>query len=264
MLDALSTRVPKALAPSVGLLATRLKARAALGDLAGVQVLHAEYEKVRRQQPSSARDRNVYRELGRLFVRQEDWCAAGTVYAEAVRAAQQLHAQFPTAAERDRYAANQAELLAEARACFERLDQREAQDLPALSLTEEEASGRQLADQARSNRWMRRVALGLMLVNSIGVAVLVGWTLALVSPPGTLGRRLFLLPLSATDLIGGEAGFLLVGLVVGTVLALACDGVLGLAGRWVPAARPIRAWLVLYLALGPWLAWLCHLLFPLD
>jgi tetratricopeptide (TPR) repeat protein len=106
---------------AIGLLASRLCARAEQDDTSGAEALRGEYEAAPRRLSCAASHLSVYRALGRMYIRRGAWEEADAAYQKALQAAGKLHAMFTSPAEQGRYGRAQEGLLAEAREFLERL-----------------------------------------------------------------------------------------------------------------------------------------------
>jgi tetratricopeptide (TPR) repeat protein len=255
---------------AIGLLASRLCARADKDNIAGLEALRAEYEAAPRGLSSAARDVRVYRALGRMYGRRADWAGADAAYRKAVQAAGKLYAMFASPAEQARYARAQAGLLAEAHDCLERLgsgqDDRHLREVfPARDEIERR---RQTVLQQRGGR-QRRLAWGMVVVNA---AVLAGLATSLhlrgtvpdrrpsVWAAATLGDHLLHLVRRAAAHFGPPGAVLLVSLVLWTALAFVPLLFPPLIGRLFPALRHRGGLSAACLAALPWLVWLfCYL-----
>jgi hypothetical protein len=281
-LDGLAGHVLVATRPGLrlGLLESRLCARAALPDGDGVEPLRQEYERGRRRSPLATRDLRVYRELGRLHARREEWERAAVVYAKAVAAARRLHGLLANAEDRERFAQSQADLLDEAGACLRRLGRDAEAERLATAFPAE--AGKSSADDVRRRRGrlLQRLGWGVTAVNVLCAAgvVAAAWVLeSRAAGPGTVlaptgeylvlkhpptpREFLFGLPLFVEARLGPSWDAFLVTLVVCALLVPLYAAARAAAGRLVPALGQRGRSAVLYLALAPWLSWAFWLLF---
>jgi tetratricopeptide (TPR) repeat protein len=268
-LDALEASATGETRAEIGpaLLASRLCARAALGDRDKAEALRAEYEAARRRHPSLARDVQVYRALGGMYSGLGDSDAAVAAYGEALRAAGALHAIFHTPEYQERYARAVATLLAEARDRLQPLGRGdEAAGLEELFRSASEA-GRAKMAKGRGDRLARRIGLTLTLVNAAVALALIALVLwrhfqAVGSLPAgppwlsapTAGKYLRHCLLIARLHLGPFPSFFLAVLIAWTLSALAYLLLLRLAGRFIPALRHRGGGVAVTLAVIPWVA----------
>jgi tetratricopeptide (TPR) repeat protein len=268
-------------AGALGVLASRLRLRAELDDLAGAEALRAEYESAPRRLFALARNLSVYQALARLHGRRGDWAGADAAYRKALHSAGKLYSLFTTPSEQARFARVQAPLLTEARECLEQLGKgMEDQHLrDVFPNTEEIERRRGMELQKRATR-QRRLALVLVLFNTIvllGLVAIVHFRptgpLTVEVQPGvrfparratTPTEYLLQLPIRAGAHFGPAGAMLLICLALWTTLALVVLPVAFLAGPLMPASRNGGGKWFLFLALLPWLSWIgCYLLTPL-
>jgi WD40 repeat protein len=243
----------------VALLESRLCARAALPDGAGVDELRAEYARRRRSYPSPTRDLRIYRALARLEVRRQDGAAAASAYRAALTAAEQLHAQFTDPADQERFARCMASLLVEAETSLRQLGQEvEAGQLATCFAA---ATRAQAASRRGSGLW-RRLAWGVTAINALVATVLMvrgGLPQVLAQPallevrqPGTPRDYLMALLLYLHVRLGEPWNLLLICLLYAILLVALVGVVHALRTRRTPALRQRGGATLLFFALIPW------------
>jgi WD40 repeat protein len=261
----------------VGLLESRLCARAALPDGDGVDALRTEYERQRRSYPSPTRDLRIYQALARLSARRQDGAAAASVYRAALAAADKLHGQLTDPADLERFARCEAELLAEATACLRALGKAaEAEELAATFLGEEAPKSSPDEVRQRRNRRFQGLARALTGLNALVAVALVVLVrvreLRATGPAGSVllpehagGLREVLTELVLlTHVRLGPAWAMFLVALVPCVLLVSLSSAVGFAvGRFLPVRRGRGGGVLLYLALLPWGVLLVGLLLQL-
>jgi hypothetical protein len=222
---------------------SQLCARAALGEREEADRLRTGYEAARRQLPSPTSDLRVYRALARLYREQGDAAAAEEAYSEALGAASGLHEAIVAADDRERFAAAQAALLAEAREFGEQAGRPGLVDFVAtLFAAPEEIERLRAAEQAAGNRRRHRAGLALAGVDlAAGLGTLL--YIALFTTPFQRHAEAML-----SWEVTGAALFFFGG------MTLLYSGLLRMAARWVPGTRGKGGAMTLYLAVLPWVA----------
>jgi hypothetical protein len=278
-LDALDGHALVATRPGVrfNLLESRLCARAALPDGAGLEPLRQEHERHRRRLPLATRDIRVYRALGGLYARREEWERAAAAYGVAVAAALRLQGLLAPA-DRGRFAQGQADLLAEAGGCLRRLGKDAEAERLTAALAAEAVKPPEDAGLRRGRR-LHRLGWGLTAVNMLCVATVVTaawvrelratWPGTVLRPDGecvvlkhppTLGEFLGGLPLFIEARLGPSWNFFAITVVVCALLVPLYAVGRAAAGRLIPALARRGGSVVFYLALAPWLTWVFWLL----
>jgi tetratricopeptide (TPR) repeat protein len=278
LLDALAAApAPQSLREesAVGLLASRLRARAALDDVAGSEALREELATTPRRLSSEARNLRAHQSLGRLYTRRGDFTKADAAYCQALEAAGKLYVMFTSPKNRARFAEVQAGLFAEANGCREKLKTfGQDQHLQEMSSLVAHMEHRRLARLQQSSRRLRRLAVGMILVNLVVLGSVAGWLLWKQATPvavnvagkqlrlprswpptQTAGDYLLLLPSLARTYISRNTAFFIVSLLVWTALATGHLLLYVIAGWFAPSFRQRGSLGTLALAALPWVTW---------
>lgn len=222
------------------LLASRLAARCALSDEAGLVELMAVYERLPARRRSALADLDAYPTLAAFFRRRGDAARALAAYARALDALRQLDEGFTEPYDRERFRRHRIPLVTTAQAYYRQLGRHDEADRLEAFFPDYPARKRK-AEELRQRRDARflRAGIALLVVNATVTAlsfVSLG-DLTQNEPPRPL-PTLFLL-LAAFSALG------------------AAFGVLGWVWHRIqPATARGRGIGLLVLEVVPWLLWL--------
>jgi hypothetical protein len=225
------------------LLAARIEAYTAIGNVKASEDLLAQYELTRAAAPSEIRDLQVYRAIARLHAQHEDWARAEPPYREVVTALQRLVGAWDDVADKTRLLQVHASVLNEARSCFEVLGKGAEFDGIVEPLANPEADARQTTEASLAiDRKLWHAGLRILLVNVICFA-LATWLDSLAPPGSQRPFRMLRLDLILCAILGFP-------LVVGYFLA----------GRLIPVLRASLGAVMLMIVCLPWVAAIMFLL----
>jgi tetratricopeptide (TPR) repeat protein len=230
-------------------LVARLSAALAVSDRAAAEETVAQYQAVRREQPSASRDLRVYRALAHYFAEKGDSRNAAIAYRAAVAAIESIASAWSDPADRAGFLERQSGLLTEAGDCLRAVNKpQDAERLvePLLSI---EAFERKMAEVPREhNRRRFRMGLWLMLADVLCSVVLViaMGAVGVYLGPGRMPPMAFL--------------FLVFEFAAFTIFAVAYLFFHATIGRLIPPFRRRAGSVILLLA---WLPWTSLIIGPL-
>jgi hypothetical protein len=222
------------------LLASRLAARCALSDEAGLAALLAVYERLPARRRSALADLEAYPTLAAFFRRRGDAARAGAAYASVLDAVRRLDESFTEPYDRERFRRCRTPLVAAARAYYRQLGRHDEAARLETFFPDYQARKRDAEElrQRRDDRFLR-VGIALLLINVIATALSLAALGHLAgNEPPQHAPALFLL-FATFSTIGATFG------IVGWVWH-----------RVQPATARDRGIGLLVLEAAPWLFWL--------
>jgi tetratricopeptide (TPR) repeat protein len=140
-----------------------------------VERLRAQYEAMRRRNPSIEGDRLIYQELATFYERHGDLQRAEVAYRLAIGAARILLEQFIGTADEARFRRCQEPLLAQFGRCLTQLGKvEEALRLGDMLPAAEKIAEERLAAENRRSRYYQRAGIALIVVNFLSGLAMVG------------------------------------------------------------------------------------------